>query len=80
MTLYTRDGSQPRFRAHGFDEKSGSIAFVFQDITNWTEGTEHISGLEIVFKTPDHIIERWKTRKPGGTETAFEFELHRKGA
>jgi len=45
MTLYTRDGNQPRFRAKGFGENSKQMIFVFQDITNWKKGTEHINGL-----------------------------------
>jgi hypothetical protein len=40
MTLYTRDGNQPRLRAKGFGENPASITFVFQDITNWKKSTE----------------------------------------
>ena len=79
MTLYTRDGNQPRFRAKGFGGNP-SITFVFQDITNWKRGTEHINGLELFFKDRDHLIEKWETLKPDGTKTHFEFELTRKGA
>ena len=50
MTLYTRDGNQPRLRAKGFGENPASITFVFQDITNWKKGTEHINGLELFLK------------------------------
>jgi hypothetical protein len=78
MTLYTRDGNQPRFRAKGFEGKSDSVRFVFQDITNWKSGTEHINGLEIVFKDRDHVIERWETLRPDGGKLSFEFELIRK--
>jgi hypothetical protein len=77
MTLYTRDGNQPRFRAKGFE--GNSIRFVFQDITNWKSGTEHISGLEIFFKDQGHVIEKWETLQPDGTKLPFEFELTRKG-
>jgi hypothetical protein len=35
MTLYTRDGNQPRLRAKGFGENPNQVIFVFQDITNW---------------------------------------------
>jgi hypothetical protein len=49
MTLDTRDGTQPRLRAKGFGENPASIAFAFQDITNWKKGTEHINGLELFF-------------------------------
>ena len=49
ITLYTRDGNQPRLRAKGFGENPNSITFVFQDITNWKKGTEHIHGLELFF-------------------------------
>jgi hypothetical protein len=35
MTLYTRDGNQPLFRAKGFGENPASITFMFQDSTNW---------------------------------------------
>lgn len=78
MTLYTRDGNQPRFRARGFEENSRSIRFIFQDITNWKSGTEHINGLEIVFKDQDHVIEKWETLQPDGAKAGFEFELTRK--
>lgn len=78
MTLYTRDGNQPRFRAKGFEGKSQSIRFGFQDITNWKSGTEHINGLEIVFKDRDHVIERWETLRQDGGKLSFEFELSRK--
>ena len=78
MTLYTRDGNQPRFRARGFEENSRSIRFIFQDITNWKSGTEHINGLEIVFKDQDHVIEKCETLQPDGAKAGFEFELTRK--
>jgi hypothetical protein len=78
MALYTRDGNQPRFRARGFEENSRSIRFIFQDITNWKSGTEHINGLEIVFKDQDHVIEKWETLQPDGAKAGFEFELTRK--
>jgi hypothetical protein len=78
MTLYTRDGNQPRLRAKGFGENPASITFVFQDITNWKKGTEHINGLELFFKDRDHLIEKWETLNPDGTKTRFEFELTRK--
>ena len=77
MTLYTRDGNQPRLRAKGFGENPASITFV-HDITNWKKGTERINGLELFFKDRDHLSERWETLKPGGTKTHFEFELTRK--
>jgi hypothetical protein len=75
MTLYTRD--QPRLRAKGLNPNS--ITFVFQDITNWEKGTEHIDGLELFFKDRDHLNEKWETLNPDGTKTHFEFELSRKG-
>jgi len=78
MTLYTRDGNQPRFRARGFEENHRSIRFIFQDITNWKSGTEHINGLQIVFKDQDHVVEKWETRRPDGGKAGFEFELTRK--
>jgi hypothetical protein len=78
MTLYTRDGNQPRLRAKGFGENPASITFVFQDITNWKKGTEHINGLELFFKDRDHLSEKWETLNPDGTKTHFEFELVRK--
>ena len=79
MTLYTRDGNQPRFRAKGFGENPASITLVFQDITNWKKGTEHINGLELFFKDRDHLIEKWETLNPDGTKTHFQFELTRSG-
>ena len=79
MTLYTRDGNQPRLRAKGFGENPNQMTFVFKDITNWKKGTEHINGLELFFKDRDHLIEKWETLKPDGTKTRFEFELTRKG-
>ena len=78
MTLYTRDGNQPRFRANGFEENSRSIRFVFKDITNWKSSTEHINGLQIVLKDEDHVIEKWETLRPDGAKVGFEFELTRK--
>jgi hypothetical protein len=78
MTLYTRDGNQPRLRAKGFGENPASITFVFQDITDWKKETEHINGLELLFKDRDHLSEKWETLKPDGTKTHFEFELSRK--
>jgi len=78
MTLYTRDGNQPRFRTRGFEENPRSIRFIFQDITNWKSGTEHIHGLQIVFKDQDHVVEKWETLQPDGAKARFEFELTRK--
>ena len=77
MTLYTRDGNQPRLRAKGFGENPNSIVFTFKDITNWKKGTEHINGLELFFKDRDHLIEKWETLKPDGAKTHSEFELTR---
>jgi hypothetical protein len=77
MTLYTRDGNQPRLRAKGFGENPASIVFVFQDIANWKKGTEHINGLELFFKDRDRLIEKWETLNPDGMKTRFEFELVR---
>jgi hypothetical protein len=51
---------------------------VFQDITNWNKGTEHINGLELFFKDRDHLIEKWETLRADGTKGHFEFELTRK--
>jgi hypothetical protein len=78
MTLYTSDGNQPRLRAKGFGENPNRMIFVFQDITNWKKGTEHINELELFFKDRDHLIEKWETLKPDGTRTHFELELARK--
>jgi hypothetical protein len=50
MTLYTREGNQPRLRAKGFGESPNQMILVFQDITNWKKGTEHINSLELFFK------------------------------
>jgi hypothetical protein len=62
----------------GNAENPASITFVFQDITNWKKGTEHINGLELFFKDRDHLSEKWETLNPDGTKTHFEFELTRK--
>ena len=78
MTLYTRDGNQPRFRAADNRPLSDSIRFSFLDITNWTSDSEHINALEIVFKDRDHVIEKWETLQPDGTKSSFAFELIRK--
>lgn len=78
MTLYTSDGNQPRLRAKGFGENPASITFVFQDITSWKKGTEHINRLELFFKDRDHLIDKWETLNPDRTKTHFEFELTRK--
>jgi hypothetical protein len=51
--------------------------FVFQDITNWRKGTEHINSLDLFFKDRDHLREKWETLNPEGTKTHFEFELTR---
>ena len=77
MTLYTRDGNQPRLSAKGFGENPAMMVFEFKDITGWTKGTERINGLELFFKDRDHLIEKWQTLKPNGTKTHFEFELTR---
>jgi len=78
MTLYTREGNQPRLRAKGFGENPASIAFTFKDVTGWTKGTEHINGLELFFKDRDHLSEKWEALNPDGTKGHFEFELTRK--
>jgi hypothetical protein len=39
---------------------------VFQDITNWKKGTEHINGLELSFKGREHLSEKWETLNPDG--------------
>ncbi|HEU0273468.1 MAG TPA: hypothetical protein VFQ83_02955 [Candidatus Udaeobacter sp.] len=80
MTLYTRDGNQPRLQANGFGENPNSIVFGFKDITGWAKGTEHINGLELFFTDSDHLIEKWETLSPDGTKTHFEFELIRRAA
>lgn len=78
MTLYTRDGNQPRLQANGFSENPNQIIFAFKDITNWKKGAERINGLELFFKDRDHLIEKWETLKPDGTKKHFEFELTKK--
>jgi hypothetical protein len=78
MTLYTRDGNQPRLRAAAPDQAAESITFAFADITNWKSGTEHVNGLEIVFKDPNHMIEKWEILQPDGKKSRFSFELTRK--
>jgi len=80
MTLYTREGNQPRLHANGFGENPAQIVFAFKETTGWTKGTERINGLELFFKDRDHLIEKWETLKPDGTKTHFEFELTRKTA
>lgn len=77
MTLYTRDGNQPRLRAKGFGENPNQMIFMYQDITNWKKGTEHINGLELFFKDRNHLTEKWETLNPDGTKTHFEFQLTR---
>ena len=62
----------------GLEKIPRPITFVFQDITNWKKGTEHINGLEVFFKDRDHLSEKWETLNPDGTKTHFEFELTRK--
>jgi hypothetical protein len=78
MTLYTRDGNQPRFRARLPDQESESIRFEFLDITNWKFGTDHINGLEIIFGDRNHVIEKWEILQPDGKKSKFTFELTRK--
>jgi hypothetical protein len=63
MTLYTRDGNQPRLRAKGFGENPSSIRFTLQDITNWEQGSEHINGLELFQRS------RSSNRKVGDVES-----------
>jgi hypothetical protein len=72
------DGNQPRLRAKGLRENPNQMIFVFQDITNWKKGPEHINGLELFLKDRDHLIEKWETLNPDETKTYFEFELTRK--
>ena len=55
-----------------FGLNPNSITVVFQDITNWKKGTEHINGLELFFKDRDHLIEKWEMLSPDGTKTHFE--------
>ena len=78
MTLYTREGNQPQLHANGFGENPAQMFFTFKDITGWTNGSEHINGLELFFKDRDHLIEKWETLKPDGTKTHLEFALTRK--
>ena len=77
MTLYTRDGNQPRFRASSLTEATQSLRFEFVDVTSWQKGTDHMNGLEIVFKDKNHLVEKWETLHPDGTKTQFAFELVR---
>jgi hypothetical protein len=78
ITLYTREGNQPRLHAKGFGENPAMMVFAFKDITGWVKGTERVNGLELFFKDHDHLIEKWETLQPDGTRTHFEFELTRK--
>ena len=78
MTLYTRDGNQPRFRARELGQIAKSIKFEFVDITNWKKETEHMNGLEILFKDRDHIVETWEVLQQNGTKSTFAFDLTRK--
>jgi hypothetical protein len=78
MTLYTRDGNQPRFRALPDEQSASSIKFAFLDITKGEPGSEHINGLETVFKDRDHIVEKWETLQPNGKRSTFAFGLTRK--
>jgi len=78
MTLFTKDGPQIRMRAPGMAQNTSSIAFAFQDATNLPPGSGHISGLDIVFKDANHIVERWKMLEANERESSFEFELTRK--
>jgi hypothetical protein len=77
MTLYTRDGNQPRLLAKGFSENPAMLVFTFKDITGWMKGTEHINGLELFFRDRDHVIEKWENLNPDGTKMYFQFELTR---
>ena len=54
-------------------KEAAVITFVFQDITNWKKGTEHINGLELFFEDRDHLIEKWETLKPRRNKNAFRI-------
>jgi len=53
MTLYTRQGNQPRLRAKEFGENLILMVFAFKDITAWTKSIERINGLELFLKDRD---------------------------
>jgi hypothetical protein len=76
MTLYTRDGNQPRL--HSADGLANGLAhFTFVDVTNLPAGGDHISGLTVLVKDHDHLVERWQFRH-AGQDAPFEFRLTRK--
>src|SRR5437899_441691 len=71
MTLYPREGNQPRLRAKGLNP--ASITLVFQDITNWKKmnGTHQWS--RAAFKDRDRKVgdaEPGRTRLRRGYGTA----------
>jgi hypothetical protein len=65
------DRNQPRLRAKGFGENPNQMIFVFQDISNWKRGTEHINGLELFFKNCDHLSEQGETLNPATERKRF---------
>ena len=77
MTLFTKDGYQVRLRASAADKEGSSIKFVFQDSTNLAPHTPHISGLTLIFRDKDHVLERWRLVDERDAESTFDFELTR---
>jgi hypothetical protein len=72
VTVYTREGNQPRLHANGFGENPAMMLFAFKDITGWTRGTEHINALELFLKD-----RRPFNRKMGDAEAGRDQNVYR---
>jgi hypothetical protein len=72
MTLYTREGNQPRLRAKGFGENPNQMILVFQDITNWKKGrnTSIVSSSFLRARSPDRKV---GDVEAGRNENAFRI-------
>lgn len=74
LTHYCDMGDQPRMRG---DLAADSIRFTFLDVTN-LKGPDvpHMHDLTIVWKGPDHIVERWIVAA-GDKRTPLVLDLKR---
>jgi hypothetical protein len=77
VTHYCAVGNQPRMRATPGNEP-GTIAFEFDSVTNMTKPDEHrMSGLVLVMKDQDHIVQKWTSFSGDKATDTVEFELTR---
>lgn len=79
VTHYCAVGNQPRMRATADAANPTDIAFLFDDVTNWTgPGQTYMGQMTLEFKDSDHIVQRWWHFKVGAKGAPTVFELTRK--